>query len=87
MDPAVVGVDSSMYGGSAQVGVPSPIKTKEDMRGIIPRAINDIFSFIENDTSASRKYLVRLANFLLSVHRARMARSALPLPRTCTALV
>jgi hypothetical protein len=41
--------------------MPSPMKTKEDMRGIIPRAINDIFSFIENDTSASRKYLVRLA--------------------------
>ena len=57
----MVGLNSPTYGGSAQVSMPSPMKTKEDMRGIIPRAINDIFSFIENDTSASRKYLVRLA--------------------------
>ena len=32
-----------------------------DTRGIIPRAIDDIFDYIENDTSASRKYLVRAA--------------------------
>eukprot|EP00242_Pyramimonas_sp_CCMP2087_P003982 CAMPEP_0198214834 /NCGR_PEP_ID=MMETSP1445-20131203/44469_1 /TAXON_ID=36898 /ORGANISM="Pyramimonas sp., Strain CCMP2087" /LENGTH=657 /DNA_ID=CAMNT_0043890189 /DNA_START=574 /DNA_END=2543 /DNA_ORIENTATION=- len=32
-----------------------------ETRGIIPRAIDDIFDYIENDTSASRKYLVRAA--------------------------
>ena len=41
-----------------------------DSRGIIPRAIDDIFAYIENDTSASRKYLVR-ASYLQIYNEVR----------------
>jgi hypothetical protein len=55
-------------------------------RGIIPRAIEDIFKHIETDTTPHSKYLVR-ASYLQIYNEVRSARAAISLPEDCFVLL